>query len=426
MRRPPTIACPALLLALALILAARPGLAASAPVNGPDSCLKCHAGKPVGDWRGDLGLHAELACDDCHQGVEAYPHKKASLVSCLECHRAHDRSLTGDPHTGVSCAACHLAELKPLRSEDGETVKAMAPAALRGSMTLHRLVRQEQPASCQRCHHPGNLAGASATVLPPKGLLCLPCHVGSPNLPDWPSRIALGVLILGLLAAMGFWLGGGRATGHHRPRSSLGGRLVKGLQALVLDGLLQRRLWRYSPGRGLIHAMIFWPFVLRFLWALAALVLDTWWPQLPLTQVLSEKNHPAHALFFDLTGLLVLAGVAATMLRRQVRPDGLPSGLPRPDWAALGLLGGAVLTGFAVGAIRLAMTGRPAGGQWAVAGWAMSFLFSPGAALQQAYVWLWYAHAVAWCGFVAYLPFGRMFHLITAPLALALRGAEQD
>ena len=291
------------------------------------------------------------------------------------------------------------------------------------------MVSAGDQASCQRCHFAGNQVGASAAVLPAKGLLCLPCHVASLGLPDWPSRTALGIFLLGLLAALGFWLSGGRSQQTHpesEPRPSQIRRVGKGVTALFLDGLLQRRLWRHSWGRGLIHALIFWPFVLRFLWALAALVLDAWWPQLPLAQTMAAKNHPAHALFFDLTGLLVLAGVAAAMLRRLVRPDGLPSGLPRPDWAALGLLGGAVLLGFVVEAARLAMTGRPVGGQWAPAGWALSFLFSPGPALQQAYGYLWYAHVLAWCAFVAYLPFGRMFHLITVPLVLALRGAEQD
>ncbi|MEW5911190.1 MAG: respiratory nitrate reductase subunit gamma [Thermodesulfobacteriota bacterium] len=268
-------------------------------------------------------------------------------------------------------------------------------------------------------------------MLPAKGLLCLPCHVASLGLPDWPSRIALAIFALGLLTALDFCLGGVRGRGPHaqadgQPSSGLMRRLVKGLEALLVDGLLQRPLWRHSPGRGLVHALIFWPFMVRLLWSLAALVLEGWWPQLPLTQAVIAKNHPAQALFFDLTGLMVLAGVAAAGLRRLVRPTRLPSGLPQPDWVALGLLGGAMLLGFMVEATRLAMTGRPAGGQWAVAGWALSFLCSPGASLQEAYGYLWHAHAVAWCGFVAYLPFGRMFHLFTAPLVLALRGSERE
>jgi len=398
-----------LLLTLALLLATvGPAAASSAAAREPASCLECHAAEGLSDGGGrDLGPHQELSCRECHQGVAKYPHEEPDLVSCLSCHVPHRAQFTGDLHAGVSCQSCHFG----------------------GQGGPHALVPAGEEATCRRCHFAGNRAGAPAAVLPAKGLLCLPCHVAEISLLDWPSRIALGIFALGLLAALGFCLGGGRSQQAHpesEPRPSLMRRTGKGVTALFLDGLLQRRLWRFSPGRGLIHTLIFWPFVLRFMWALASLVLETWWPQLPLTQILAAKNHPAHALFFDLTGLLVLAGVAAAMLRRLVRPDGLPSGLPRPDWESLGLLGGAILLGFVVEAARLAMTGHPAGGEWALVGWALSFLFIPGAALQQAYGYLWYAHVLAWCGFVAYLPFGRMFHLITAPLALALRGSEQD
>ena len=409
MSRLATIAGLGLGLALALMLATVGSAeASSAAAGNTASCFQCHAAEGLSDGGGrDLGPHRELSCLDCHQGAEKRPHEDLKPVSCLSCHVSHLGQFTGDLHAGVACQSCHLG----------------------GTEGPHAVVSAGDQASCQRCHFAGNQVGASAAVLPAKGLLCLPCHVASLGLPDWPSRTALGIFLLGLLASLGFWLSGGRSQQTHpdsEPRPSQIRRVGKGVTALFLDGLLQRRLWRHSWGRGLIHALIFWPFVLRFLWALAALVLDAWWPQLPLAQTMAAKNHPAHALFFDLTGLLVLAGVAAAMLRRLVRPDGLPSGLPRPDWAALGLLGGAVLLGFVVEAARLAMTGRPVGGQWAPAGWALSFLFIPGPALQEAYGYLWYAHVLAWCAFVSYLPFGRMFHLITVPLVLALRGAEQD
>jgi nitrate reductase gamma subunit len=419
-----------LVLALALIWgAAGQGEASSSPDGETASCLECHAGKGDGSWQRDLGPHAELACQDCHQGVEVYPHENPMLTSCLECHPRHGRAIIRDSHAGVDCAACHLANLQPLRPAPGGPVKALAPPKLRGGLPLHRLVAAPVPTSCRRCHHAANQVGASAALLPAKGLLCLPCHDAGLGLTEWPSRIALMIFIVGLVAALGFWLSGVRQAGsplnpdgEHRPNLVI--RLGRGLAGLIVDGLFQRRLWRHSPGRGLIHALIFWPFAIRFLWGLTALVLETFWPQLNVSQAMLDKNHPAQALFFDLTGVMVLAGVAAAVLRRLVGRNGMPSGLPGPDWLSLGLLGGAVLLGFVVEGARLAMTGWPIGGQWAFAGWVLSFLFQPGAPLQEAYGWLWYAHVLAWCGFVAYLPFGRMFHLITAPLVLALRGVD--
>jgi nitrate reductase gamma subunit len=388
------------------------------------SCLECHASQDPESWQQELGPHAELACQECHQGADTYPHESLSLASCQECHNPHNEEVTGDMHAGIACSACHLANMRPFRPTPGGPVKALAPPDLRGGPSLHRLVAAPAPASCRRCHHAGNQAGASAMVLPPKSALCLACHTATLSVTDWPSRIALGLLAFGLLGSLGFWFSGGNQGPTSSHGRGHGLRWSSILVAFFLDGLLQRRLWRHSPGRGLIHALIFWPFVLRFVWGLAALVLEKFWPQIPITQAMLNKNHPAQALFFDLTGLMILAGVAAAMLRRLAGRNKLPSGLPGPDWLSLGLLGGALLLGFVLEGARLAMTGWPAGGSWATAGWALSFLFKPGASLQEAYGYLWYAHVLAWCGFVAYLPFGRMFHLITAPLVLALRGAD--
>ncbi|RJX32453.1 MAG: hypothetical protein C4525_10240 [Desulfarculus sp.] len=424
------------ILACALLLGvfwALAGLAAAAPQPG---CLECHQAPAQAAERAKLlGPHAQLECGDCHQGVAEYPHERPSLVPCLSCHTPHSEAQIADVHAGVSCQACHFAGLTPLRAKPGGPVSARPPAGKESTLYVHRLVDAPHSASCGRCHHPGNQLGAAAAVLPAKGLLCLACHTATLTLPDWPSRLALAVLVLGLLAALGFWFSGTRGgalvlpggkgqAAHQAAGVGVRTRLGRGLAALVLDGLLQRRLWRFSPGRGLIHALIFWPLLLRLLWALAALALNHWWPQGALSQALLHKNQPATALFFDLTGLIMLAGVAAAALRRLYAPPPAAPGLPRPDWPALALLGGAVLMGFVLEAARLAMTGWPAGGGWAPAGWALSRLFSPGPALQEAYAWLWYAHVVLYAGFVAYLPFSRMFHILTAPLVLALRGAQ--
>lgn len=418
------------ILVCALLLSALGGPAAAA---GSPGCLECHQA-PAAQAERDklLGPHAQLECTDCHQGVSKYPHERPALASCLGCHSPHSEAQIGDLHVGVSCQACHFAGLTPQRAKPGGPVITRLPANGEGSLAVHRLAVMGQPASCGRCHYPGNRLGAAAAVLPAKGLLCLACHTATLTLPDWPSRLALMVLVLGLLLVLGFTLSGtrggalvlpgGKGPAEHHG-AGLWTRLGRGLAALVLDGLLQRRLWRFSPGRGLIHALIFWPLFLRLLWALAALALNHWWPQAALSQAMLMKNQPATALFFDLTGLMMLAGVAAAALRRRLGPAPVAPGLPRPDWPALALLGGAMVMGLVLEAARLAMTGWPAGGGWAPAGWALSRLLQPGPALQEAYAWLWYAHAVLYAGFVAYLPFSRMLHIITAPLVLALRGA---
>ena len=392
------LATVAALLALLLLALGAPAPAGTAADQASAACLQCHAAEGLEDGGGrDLGPHAGLSCQACHQGVAEYPHSDPALASCLSCHDPHNEEATGDLHAGVSCQACHWG----------------------GQGGPHALAEAGSEASCRQCHFAGNSAGAPAAVLPPKSVLCLACHTATISLSDWPSRLALAVLVLGLLGSLGFWLSGsgaGPAAGLHHAW-----RVGPALGALILDGLLQRRLWRLSPGRWAVHALIFLPMAARLAWALTALILGRWDPAAGLTQAMLAKNHPATALFFDLSGLLVLAGAILAALRRLARRGAALPGLPRPDWPAMALLLLVVISGFITEAARMALTGATTDAPWAFGGAALAGLFTPGAALQTAYAYLWYGHAICWAAFVAYLPFSRMRHILLAPLWLALK-----
>ncbi len=369
------------------------------------ACVSCHQKEGLDDGGGqDLGPHQGLSCLACHPGAQRHPHEGLKLAPCQSCHTPHSEATTGDLHAGVSCAACHWAG---------------------GGNTPHRLASTARPASCQRCHFAGNQAKAPAAVLPAKGVLCLACHTATVSLPEWPSRLALLGLILGLWAGLSFWLSGGeRGPAAQSLPHGAGGGFGRGVGALLRDGLLQRRLWSVSRGRWLIHALMVLPFVARLLWALLALLLSYTSPGAGLTQAMLNKNYPATALFFDLTGLLVLAGAVLAILRRALRKGAALPGLPGPDWLGMGLLAGVVLSGFVTEAARLALSGAPAGSGWAFGGLALSKAFTAGPGLQVAYGYLWYAHAIIFAAFVVYLPLGRMGHILLAPLNLALRAGR--
>jgi nitrate reductase gamma subunit len=274
-------------------------------------------------------------------------------------------------------------------------------------------------------------------VLPGKGVLCMPCHGATPTATDATTIGGLGVFLLGLAAAFSVWLSG-RLPGPEgaRPaarllaamgwtvRTLLSRRVGAVLKGLILDGILQRRLWKQSRWRWAIHSAILLPFVFRFAWGMAGLIAANLWRRSTWYEFLLNNNDPAAALLFDLTGGLVILGAVGAVARGIAkRRERLP-GLPRQDYAALTLLGGVVTVGFVLEGMRIAMTGVTWGASGAFIGYPISRLFAGWRALTGVYGYAWYLHAILTGAFAAYLPFSRMFHILVAPFSLALRGAK--
>jgi nitrate reductase gamma subunit len=262
--------------------------------------------------------------------------------------------------------------------------------------------------------------GAAAAVLPAKSLLCMACHAATPTLGDTASLLGFGVFAIGMFLALApLCLVGVRGR-----KGSGGPGFVPALSAVFFDGLLQRRLYRTSPWRWFVHALIFQPFVIRFLWGLAAMVGSYAAPDAGWTLALINKNNPLTALVFDLTGLALVTGCILALVRGAKADKDLLPGLPRQDKAALWLLLAAVLLGFVTEGARMALTGMPDGSGFGFVGALFVALFPQGAA-STVYGWLWYAHAIAWCAFVAYLPFSRLRHIIMAPIVLAMNAGKK-
>jgi nitrate reductase gamma subunit len=140
--------------------------------------------------------------------------------------------------------------------------------------------------------------------------------------------------------------------------------------------------------------------------------------------LLLDKNHWGHGLFFDATGVMIIAGVLLALLRRALEGKGRLPALPRHDHLASGLLGAILLAGFVLSGMRIAMTGFPPGSGFSFAGDLFSRFFYGVPGLEATYGVLWYVHAVLTGAFVAYLPFSRMFHIVLAPALIALNAAE--
>lgn len=396
-------------------------------------CLSCH-GNPAFSKEGviiltegqkDLGPHENVGCLSCHDGAASTPHLNQHLRSCLDCHTPHLNNAGGEPHFGVACQACHFEGVRPVALKHNDMVGADLERTDSMIASIHRLTDQTDEETCRRCHFSGNAFGASARVLPAKSITCLPCHVATFGVHDWFSAIGLLLFLLGMAGAVSFWWSaGGRRRLAREPGSRRTGTAIK---AFILDGLLQARLWKRSRSRWAVHALIFLPFLMRFLFSIAAMALTRFFPESTIGWAMADKNHPATALFFDLTGLMVLIG-AFLAIRYRLSRNRLPisKDLPPTDWPAMALLGAIMLTGFVVEALRILMTGVPANAEFAFVGAALASILPQGPWAQTAHGWAWYTHAALIAAFLAYLPFSRMIHILTAPMTLAWRAWVGD
>jgi len=436
--------------------------------QGPVMCLSCHgpessAAAPAGAMpritaEGMKSMtHGDMNCLTCHKDAARYPHNRQERVNCLTCHTRHDEKTIHDAHSNVSCGACHLSGVTPVL-KDGKVDYVINSGPLNAhSMTLARA----RPPACaatalaplslvplqaravQRLVVPQTALRATArlalpTLLPPKSVLCMGCHAATFSVQDTPGQIGLGIFVL-VFAGMGlFWLscanlGKGSpqkpqtadaATGqsHGCPTPHQHASAENRWAALCCDVFLQRRLYRESPLRWAVHALIFFPFLFRFVWGLLGLTGSLLSPAQEWPWLLLDKNWGAGAFLFDLSGLALLLGLllAAVLWRRE---KSAAANAPRHDWLALYLLLGITLTGFVLEGMRIALTGMPEGSGCAFAGHVLALGLAPlgQATLARIYGWGWYAHAVLTALTVAYIPFSQLRHMFTAPLFLLVQ-----
>ena len=253
-----------------------------------DFCFVCHAAKSTTPaWVPAMdpaeyaqSTHAAQDCLSCHTRADGYEHDRQAKVNCRACHQPHPEKVTHDAHSLVSCEACHLGDVTPLRDPQTHQVLWERTRAAGALSTVHDFSASDE-STCLRCHFKGNTVGAVAMVLPPKSVLCMPCHAATLSVGDTVTWISLLVAFIGFLGVATLWFSGSSGetsaqsptadptSGAHHADFSLRVRAV--LEAIFWDVFLQRRLFRRSPRRWAVHALIFWPFVIRFAWGVLAL-----------------------------------------------------------------------------------------------------------------------------------------------------------
>lgn len=383
--------------------------------------------------------HRAVSCSLCHLGAAEFGHDTQKLGKCSSCHAPHDEKVAHDAHILVSCGACHLGGITPVRDPFTSMVLWKRRHDPEKESRIHHLVWGQDGESCRRCHFSGNQVGAAAMVLPAKSILCMPCHAATFSIGDGITLTALILFILGCMGLISTWLSAsfsGRDKGafptrspakpQAGPKSPASSPVLVIAKAVVLDVLLQRRLYRQSRLRWVIHSLIFVPILFRFLWGMVALIGSLVEPRWAWIWPMLDKNFPATGFLFDLTGMMIMMGVLLALIRGATRRSGRLPGLERQDPWALGLLCLLVVMGFCLEGMRIAMTGHPPGSAGAFLGYRISFLFSGTSGLTDFYGVAWYAHAILTGAFVVYLPFSRMLHIIVAPLVLIVRAVSDQ
>lgn len=223
--------------------------------------------------------------------------------------------------------------------------------------------------------------------------------------------VALVVFGYGLFRRVRLWRGLGRRTAR-----------------LTDHGARLRHLWRqvglherFARDRvaGPMHAAIFWSMVLLFFGTVVILIqVDFGIPIMHGWFYLVFQK-----LVLNLAGLLLAIASVVALLRRyvwKVRRLQLDRAQAARDMShALSLLFllALLLQGFALQAIRLAARPDPFAA-WSPVGHLMSLLLagSAEATLITAYQVVWWTHLVTALTWIAWLPWGKMLHVVTGPL----------
>ena len=380
--------------------------------------------------------HSNLACTECHLQAASFEHGEQQTVDCGQCHLPHDESTAHDAHASIACQACHLQDVEPVKDAESGYILWKRERHLNEPLGVHEMIIPEDEAACRRCHSRGNTVGASAAVLPPKSVICMPCHTATLSFGDNITTVSLIVFFVGLGMSLLLMLSvsygkkdSAVLTGKTIALEAAGGtnarklNMIRFAKEIVLNVFFQKRLFERSPGRWLIHGLLFFPMALRFLWGIVALSGSLWRPQWQWVWQVIDKNNGVTAFFFDMTGIMIFSGVIMALSRHLFDRSHRIVGLPRRSSLALVLLGGIVVVGFVLEGMRIAMTGAAGSAAYAFVGFSISTLFSNPEALSDVYGYGWYVHAVLTGAFIVFLPFSRLLHIILSPVVLALNAA---
>jgi Fe-S oxidoreductase/nitrate reductase gamma subunit len=227
------------------------------------------------------------------------------------------------------------------------------------------------------------------------------------------TAVAMAIFIYGVYRRWQMW----KALGKPEVRlDNIGQRIW----LLIKNGFLQVKTWQ-DLYPGIMHGLIFFGFfVLIFGAAFDAGEFHITEPLFNWS-FLRGNFYLGFSFTMEVFGLCVLIGIIMALFRRYIlKPDRLGyKGKPdntTDDAVALLLIGGIIITGFVIEALRIYVT-NPPWEVWSFGGWTLAKAFT-GLDLETAKLLhkiSWWTHTFIALGFIAYIPYSRLLHIITTP-----------
>jgi len=235
------------------------------------------------------------------------------------------------------------------------------------------------------------------------------------------TAIAVAIFAYGVYQRWKMW----KAIGKDEIRID---ELPARIKALIMNGFFQVKTWK-DIYPGIMHGCIFFGFfVLIFGAAFDAGEFHITEPLFSWA-FLRGSFYMGFSFLMDLFGLLVLIGVLMAAYRRYIqKPDRLgykgTSDNTTDDAVALLLIGGIIVTGFFIEALRIRATliegigpdkVTPAWEVCSFVGWTLANIISgmDVESAKTAHKVFWWTHTFIALGFIAYIPYSRLLHIIT-------------
>ncbi len=229
--------------------------------------------------------------------------------------------------------------------------------------------------------------------------------------------ITIGIFVYGFYRRYLLWRVG-------QPENRLD-RIPTRIMMVLKYALGQARVIRQAYP-GLMHVLLFAGMTILFIGTLLVMLQADILDPLFSVRFLKSTFYLFYSVTLDVFGVLAILGLLLAAYRRLVlKPKNLRT--RRDDAVIIALLLAILISGFTIEGLRIAVT-RPVWALWSpfgylLARWFQALGWSP-ETLRTLHVWNWWSHMLLGMAFIAYIPFSKLFHLVSAPVNIFFQSLD--